>query len=138
MLHSMPPIGQENEADNSNEVSTQKEKLRSKQFQTRDYLKSKKWFSINKSNIKLKKMILQLKNILVKFKTNNITKIKNLLSEKLITEVYIKRFTSELSALNPSKSIKVELVSDGKKGKTSHRVCKYKLQVFFNNVIPIH
>ena len=138
MLHSMPPIGQENEADNSNEVSTQKEKLRSKQFQTRDYLKSKKWFSINKSNIKLKKLILQLKNILVKFKTNNITKIKNLLSEKLITEVYIKRFTSELSALNPSKSIKVELVSDGKKGKTSHRVCKYKLQVFFNNVIPIH
>lgn len=94
-----------------------------KQVQTRDYLKSKKWFSINKSNIKLKKTILQLKNILVKFKTNNITKTKNLLSEKLITEVYIERFTSELSALNLSKSIKVELVSDGKKGKTSHRVC---------------
>ena len=29
MLHSMPPIGQENEADNSKEVLTQKEKLRS-------------------------------------------------------------------------------------------------------------
>lgn len=94
-----------------------------KQVQTRDYLKSKKWFSINKTNIELKRRIFQLNNILVKFKTNNITKTKNSLSEKLITEVYIDRFTAELSALNPSKSIKVELVSDGKKGKTSHRVC---------------
>lgn len=94
-----------------------------KQVQTRDYLKSKKWFSVNKTNIKLKRIIFQLTNILVKFKTNNITKTKNSLSEKLITEVYIERFTSELSALNPSKSIKVELLSDGKKGKTSHRVC---------------
>lgn len=94
-----------------------------KQVQTRDYLKSKKWFSLNKTNIELKRRIFQLNNILVKFKTNNITKTKNSLSEKLITEVYIERFTSELSALNPSKSIRVELVSDGKKGKTSHRVC---------------
>ena len=94
-----------------------------KQVQTRDYLKSKKWFSLNKTNIEIKRRIFQLNNILVKFKTNNITKTKNSLSEKLITEVYIDRFTTELSALNPSKSIKVELVSDGKKGKTSHRVC---------------
>lgn len=94
-----------------------------KQVQHRDYLKAKKWFSLNKTNIELKRRIFQLNNILVKFKTNNITKTKNSLSEKLITEVYIERFTSELSALNPSKSIKVELVSDGKKGKTSHRVC---------------
>ncbi len=94
-----------------------------KQVQTRDYLKSKKWFSLNKTNLKIKRRIFQLNNILVKFKTNNITKTKNSLSEKLITEVYIDRFTTELSALNPSKSIKVELVSDGKKGKTSHRVC---------------
>ena len=94
-----------------------------KQVQTRDYLKAKKWFSLNKTNIEIKRRIFQLNNILVKFKTNNITKTKNSLSEKLITEVYIERFTSELSALNPSRSIKVELVSDGKKGKTSHRVC---------------
>ena len=94
-----------------------------KQVQTRDYLKAKRWFSLNKTNIELKRRIFQLNNILFKFKTNNITKTKNLLSEKLITEVYIERFTSELSALNPSKNIKVELVSDGKKGKTSHRVC---------------
>lgn len=94
-----------------------------KQVYIRDCLKAKKWFSLNKTNIVLKRTIFQLNNILVKFKTNSITKTKNSLSEKLITEVYIERFTSELTALNPAKNIKVELRSDGKKGKTSHRVC---------------
>ena len=94
-----------------------------KQVQQRLYLRTKKWFSENLENIKLKRNICQLNSILVKFKTNSITKTKNSLSEKLITEVYVERFNTELALLNPSKSINVELVSDGKKGKTSHRVC---------------
>ena len=48
--------------------------------------------------------------------------MKNALSEKMITEVYVKRFENELNSLNPSRSIKVELLSDGKKGRTSHRI----------------
>lgn len=40
----------------------------------------------------------------------------------MITEVYVRRFENELNALNPSRSIKVELLSDGKKGRTSHRI----------------
>lgn len=94
-----------------------------KQLQQRDDLRIKKWFNCNPENIKLKRNISHLTGILVKFKTNNITKAKNSLSEKLITELYINRFNNELSLLNPSQSIKVELMSDGKKGKTSHRVC---------------
>ena len=40
-----------------------------KQVYIRDCLKAKKWFSLNKTNIVLKRTIFQLNNILVKFKT---------------------------------------------------------------------
>lgn len=70
----------------------------------------------------MKKELIIVKNIKAGIKTNNITKAKNALSEKMITEVYVRRFENELNALNPSRSIKVELLSDGKKGRTSHRI----------------
>lgn len=93
-----------------------------KQSKDRIELQSKKWFFENKNNIKLKKKLIILKNIKLGIKTNSITKAKNALSEKMITEVYVRRFENELNALNPSRSIKVELLSDGKKGRTSHRI----------------
>lgn len=93
-----------------------------KQSKDRIELQSKKWFSENQNNVKLKKELIILKNIKAGIKTNNITKAKNALSEKMITEVYVRRFENELNALNPSRSIKVELLSDGKKGRTSHRI----------------
>lgn len=93
-----------------------------KQSKDRIELQSKKWFFENQNNIKLKKELIILKNIKLGIKTNSITKAKNALSEKMITEVYVRRFENELNALNPSRSIKVELLSDGKKGRTSHRI----------------
>ncbi len=93
-----------------------------KQLKKRQELQAKKWFSENEETLSLKKFILKLTSVHSKFKTNTLTKTKNQLSEKLITEVYIERFNKELKALNPTGSIKVELISDGKKGKTSHRV----------------
>lgn len=92
------------------------------QSKKRQELKTKKWFSENSNNLNLLRSILNLKKIQREFKTNTLTKTKNQLSEKLITEVYINRFNEALKELNPSGSIKVELVSDGKKGKTTHRV----------------
>ncbi len=92
------------------------------QYKRKLELQSLKWFNEHRNIISTKKSCLILDEIKSGIKTNSITKTKNTLSDKLITEVYISRFTNELSALNPSHSIKVELLSDGKKGKTSHRV----------------
>lgn len=93
-----------------------------KQLTRKNELSCKEWFSLNKIVFAIQKKILLLNSIKPKLKTNTITKTKNLLSEKMITEVYINRFNSELEVLNPTRSIKVELIADGKKGKTSHRV----------------
>ena len=41
----------------------------------------------DRNNVKLKKELIILKNIKAGIKTNNITKAKNALSEKMITEV---------------------------------------------------
>ncbi len=92
------------------------------QYKRKLELQSLKWFTEHRNIISIKKSCLILDEIKSGIKTNSITKTKNTLSDKLITEVYISRFNSELGALNPSRSIKVELLSDGKKGKTSHRV----------------
>lgn len=93
-----------------------------KQLVKKITLRGKKWLSENKDNISLKRNCIILGSVQPKLKTTNITRTKNKLSEKMITEVYINRFNSELSALNPSHSIKVELVADGKKAITSHKV----------------
>lgn len=83
---------------------------------------AKKWFFDNDDNLSFLSDVLKFKEVLPKFKTNTLTKTKNQLSEKLITEVYVERFNKELKMLNPTGSIRVELVSNGKKGKTSHHV----------------
>lgn len=93
-----------------------------KQSEKKLILESKQWLSKHKDVIIQKRKCVILKGIQPKLKTNTITKTKNKLSEKMITEVYINRFNSELDALNPSHSIKVELIADGKKGITSHKV----------------
>lgn len=85
-------------------------------------LLAKKWFFDNDDNLTFLSDIFNFEQVLPKFKTNTITKTKNQLSEKLITEVYVERFNKELKMLNPTGSIKVELISNGKKGKTSHRI----------------
>lgn len=85
-------------------------------------LLAKKWFFDNDDNLTFLSDIFNFEQVLPKFKTNTITKTKNQLSEKLITDVYVERFNKELKMLNPTGSIKVELISNGKKGKTSHRV----------------
>lgn len=85
-------------------------------------LKAKKWLFEHRDIISLKRNCIILGTVQPKLKTTNITRTKNKLSEKMITEVYISRFNSELLALNPSHSIKVELIADGKKAVTSHKV----------------
>ena len=109
---------------NENEIKAIKEFIDNSKEQNKNRieLQSKKWFYENNENIQLKKDIIILKSIKSSVKTNTITKAKNALSEKMITDVYVKRFESELNALNPTRSIRVELLSDGKKGRTSHRV----------------
>lgn len=96
-----------------------------KQLRQKIELQSLQWLVKNREVLKPKKTILKLENIIPKLKTYSITKTKNALSDKMITEVYVKKFNEELNALNPTHSIKVELKSDGKKGKTSHRVSIY-------------
>ena len=88
----------------------------------RKQIESIKWIFEHKSDIDTRINVVNYEGCLSCLKSNSLTKTKNTLSEKMITDVYISKFNSELSYLNPSHSIKVELVSDGKKGKTSHHI----------------
>lgn len=85
-------------------------------------LMCKKWFSENFKIFDLTKITITLEKYKSKLKTNSITKTKNNLSQKLITDVYIERFNQELNKLCCYEPIKVELQADGKKGKTAHKV----------------
>lgn len=74
-------------------------------------------------NIATKKQLIILDTIQCRCKTNSLTTLKKDLSDILITDAYINRFSDEMLALDPSKRIKVELTSAGaKRGRSYHQI----------------
>lgn len=78
------------------------------------------WINENK-NCKID--VIRYLQIIGKCKTNSLTTLKKDLSDILITETYISRFSEEMKKIDQDSRIKVELVSAGaKKGRTYHQI----------------
>lgn len=93
---------------------------REKQILRKNELLALQWV-IN--NIPIKRSLIALATILGKCKTNSITTLKKDLSDILITESYIARFSNEMSQLDTRGQIKVELTASGaKKGRVFHQI----------------
>lgn len=86
------------------------------------YLKALKWIFDNKHNFDVKKKIINHENLIQNCKTNSLTTTKKSLSQILITDAYIDKFTHELNEINPQNTIKVQLVQSASKGKIYHKV----------------
>ncbi len=93
---------------------------REKQISRKKELLAVQW---THDNIEIKNLLIILTAIQSKCKTNSITTLKKDLSDILITDAYIERFSSEMLQLDTSKRIKVELISKGaKRGRSYHQI----------------
>lgn len=85
-------------------------------------LTANKWFFDNQNNLDIKAKLFALKDLCSKATTNMVTTLKKNLSQIMITETYIKRFSDELNSISSSHIIKVELIPSASKGKVYHKV----------------
>lgn len=93
---------------------------RETQINRRNELLAIQWIS---ENLQVRKQLCKLTAIQSKCKTNSLTTLKKDLSDLLITNAYIERFSQEMSQLDLEKRIKVELVSKGaKQGRSYHQI----------------
>lgn len=92
---------------------------RDKQVSKKNVLLGLKWVYENKD---VRKRDIQIKNGISNCKTNALTTLKKGLTQILITETYVERFNYEMKTMDHNHKIKVELVSDAKKGKAYHYV----------------
>lgn len=93
---------------------------RGKQISRKNDLLARRWIF---NNISVKKSLIILAAIQSKCKTNSITTLKKDLSDILITESYIARFSNEMRQLDTRGQIRVELTASGaKKGRAFHQI----------------
>lgn len=111
-------------SDIDDKIVTIDELLNDYESQLKSYhdLLANKWLSENSLNFDIKIKIFDLKVLLSKTKTNMVTSLKKNLSQIMITEAYIKKFSDELNKISPNHKINVQLSPSASKGKIYHKV----------------